>query len=34
MFKPETIYFEKDIINYPLGKELMEKYKEINQKKE
>lgn len=29
MFKPETIYFEKDIINYPLGKELMEKYKQI-----
>lgn len=29
MFKPEAIYFEKDIINYPLGKELMDKYKEI-----
>lgn len=29
MFKPEAIYFEKNIINYPLGKELMEKYKEI-----
>ena len=29
MFKPQAIYFEKDIINYPLGKELMEKYKEI-----
>lgn len=29
MFKPEQIYFEKDIINYPLGKELMEKYKDI-----
>ena len=29
MFKPKTIYFEKDIINYELGKELMEKYKDI-----
>lgn len=29
MFKPEAIYFEKDIVNYTLGKELMEKYKEI-----
>ena len=29
MFKPERIYFEKDIINYQLGKELMDKYKEI-----
>ena len=29
MFKPEAIYFEKDIINYALGKELMEKYKEV-----
>ncbi|MCI8411656.1 MAG: spore photoproduct lyase [Clostridia bacterium] len=29
MFKPKAIYFEKDIINYPLGKELMEKYKDI-----
>ena len=28
MFKPKTIYFEKEIINYELGKELMEKYKE------
>ena len=24
MFKPKAIYFEKEIINYPLGKELME----------
>ena len=29
MFKPKTIYFEKEIINYPLGKELMDKYKDI-----
>ena len=26
MFKPKTIYFEKDILNYQLGKELFEKY--------
>ena len=29
MFKPKAIYFEKNIVNYPLGKELMEKYKDI-----
>ncbi len=29
MFKPKAIYFEKEIVNYPLGKELMEKYKEV-----
>ena len=29
MFKPRAIYFEKEILNYPLGKELMDKYKEI-----
>ncbi len=29
MFKPKAIYFEKEIINYPLGKELIDKYKEI-----
>ena len=29
MFRPKTIYFEKDILNYDLGKELMEKYKDI-----
>lgn len=29
MFKPKAIYFEKEIINYPLGKELMEKYKDV-----
>ncbi len=26
MFKPNAIYFEKDILNYELGKKLMEKY--------
>ena len=29
MFKPKAIYFEKEIMNYPLGKELMDKYKDI-----
>ena len=29
MFKPTAIYFEKNIENYDLGKELMEKYKEV-----
>lgn len=29
MFKPKEIYFEKEIINYPLGKELMDKYQDI-----
>ena len=29
MFKPKAIYFEKEIINYPLGKELMNKYKDV-----
>lgn len=29
MFKPKAIYFEKEIINYPLGKELMDKYQEV-----
>ena len=28
MFNPKAIYYEKEIINYPLGKQLMEKYKE------
>ena len=28
MFNPKTIYYEKEIINYPLGKQLMEQYKE------
>lgn len=29
MFKPKMIYYEKQIDNYELGKELMEKYKDI-----
>lgn len=29
MFKPKAIYFEKEIENYTLGKELLEKYKDI-----
>lgn len=29
MFKPKAIYFEKEILNYLLGKELMDKYKDI-----
>ena len=29
MFKPKAIYYEKNIIEYPLGKELMNKYKDI-----
>jgi len=29
MFKPQTIYFEKGIENYELGKQLMKKYKEV-----
>ena len=29
MFRPKAIYYEKEIINYQLGKELMEKYKEV-----
>lgn len=29
MFNPKAIYYEKEIINYDLGKELMEKYKEV-----
>lgn len=28
-FKPKAIYYEKEIIKYPLGQELMEKYKEV-----
>ena len=28
MFKPKAIYFEKEIENYELGKQLLEKYKE------
>ncbi len=29
IFKPESIYYEKQILDYPLGKELMEKYKDV-----
>ena len=29
MFKPQAIYYEKEIENYKLGKELLEKYKEV-----
>ena len=29
MFKPKAIYFEKDILNYQLGKELFEKYEDV-----
>lgn len=29
MFKPKAIYYEKDIENYSLGRELLEKYKYI-----
>ena len=29
MFKPKTIFYEKEIENYELGKQLMDKYKEI-----
>ena len=29
MFNPKSIYYEKEILNYPLGKELMDKYSDI-----
>lgn len=29
MFKPKTIFYEKEIENYELGKQLMQKYKDI-----
>lgn len=29
MFIPKSIYYEKEIMNYPLGKELMERYKDV-----
>lgn len=29
MFKPKAIYFEKEILNYALGKELMDKYRDV-----
>ena len=30
MFKPKAIYYEKEILEYPLGKQLMEQYKDVN----
>ena len=32
MFKPSGIYYEKEILNYELGKQLMEKYKDVPKK--
>ena len=29
MFKPDALYCEKNIENYELGKELLEKYKDV-----
>lgn len=29
MFKPKAIYFEKEIENYALGKELLKKYENV-----
>lgn len=29
MFKPKQIYYEKEIIEYPLGQQLMEQYKDV-----
>ena len=29
MFKPDSIYYEKEVENYTLGKELLEKYKDL-----
>lgn len=29
MFTPKTIYYEKEILNYPLGKELMSKFEKV-----
>ena len=29
MFKPNAIYYEKNIEDYILGQELMEKYKDV-----
>ena len=29
MFTPKGIYYEKEIINYPLGQQLMEQYKDV-----
>ena len=30
MFKPRTIYYEKEILEYPLGKQLMKQYEDVN----
>ena len=30
MFKPEAIYYEENIKNYELGKELLEKYRDVS----
>ena len=30
MFLPEKVYFEKEIVNYELGKRLLDKYKQKN----
>ena len=30
MFKPKAIYYEKEILEYPLGKQLMEQYKDVH----
>ena len=29
MFKPKAIYYEKEILDYTLGKQLMEQYKDV-----
>lgn len=29
MFKPKAIYYEKEILDYKLGKQLMEQYKDV-----
>ena len=29
MFKPNEVYYESNIENYPLGKMLLEKYKDV-----
>ena len=29
MFKPKAIYYEKEILEYPLGKQLMKQYEDV-----
>lgn len=29
MFKPKAIYYEKEILEYQLGKQLIEQYKDV-----